>query len=139
MGYPTRFGEFRRALASLAKVPAVISQPVADGIQKIVKRNFRQGVDPYGNAYEPLTPGSIARGRRNPPLRKFANVASVRPLGPAGVAVTVAHPQAGFHQTGTTHMAKRIVFPDRDVPAEWKAIIEREFKKAIRLRMQGAA
>ncbi len=139
MGYPKNFGEYARALNELAKVPAEISTPVAKSIQADMRRKFRLGQDPYGKAYAPLRPASLDRGRTPPPLRKYARFAEATPLAGAGVSVSVSHPQAGFHQTGTANMAKRIVVPDRAVPKAWTEMIATEFRKSLRRRVGGGA
>jgi hypothetical protein len=135
VGTPKNFGQFARALRELAKVPSAIAAPVAHALTARMRRDFRSGQDAYGRAYAPLAPASLARGRTPPPLRKYARFANVTPLPSVGVAMLVTHPQAGFHQTGTTHMPKRIVVPDGVVPAEWRRIIDREFKRAVKAKV----
>lgn len=134
MGTPRNFGQFAQSLRTLTQVASEISTHVAVQIEKRMRRGFRQGTDAYGRPYAGLKPASIRRGRRPPPLRKFAKFAHARPLPGAGVALIVDHPQAGFHQTGTQHMAKRIVVPDRATPPEWRTMIDRELKRALRMR-----
>lgn len=134
MGTPKNFGQFAQSLNTLTKMASEISTHVAVQIERRMKRGFRQGTDPYGRPYAGLLPSSIARGRKPPPLRKFAKHAHARPLPGAGVALVVDHPQAGFHQTGTRHMAQRIVVPDRATPPEWRSMIDRELKRALRMR-----
>lgn len=134
MGTPRNFGQFAQSLRTLTKVASEIATHVAVQIERRMKRGFRQGTDPYGRAYAGLMPASLKRGRKPPPLRKFAKVAHARPLPGAGVALTIEHPQAGFHQTGTSRMAKRIVVPDRATPPEWRTMIDRELKRALRAR-----
>jgi len=138
MGTPRKFGEFARALRELARVPAQISKPVAAAITKQMRRDFAAGVDPYQRTYTPLTASSLKRGRRPPPLRKYRSYSTARPLPGGGIAMVNVHPQAGFHQTGTSRMAKRIVLPDGVVPAAWSAIIRKEFKAAVKRRVGGA-
>jgi len=135
MGTPRNFGQFAQALRALAKVPSATAAPVAAALTREMRKNFRAGQDAYGRAYSPLLPTSLARGRRPPPLRKYARFASVKPLPSVGVAFVVDHPQAGFHQTGTRYMAKRIVVPDGSLPATWRRIVEREFKRLVKARL----
>lgn len=135
MGLPTRFGQYARALRELTRVPSQIAAPVAAALTREMRKNFRAGQDAYGRAYASLLPTSLARGRTPPPLRKYARFASVRPLPSVGVAFVVDHPQAGFHQTGTRFMAQRIVVPDGALPATWRAVVEREFKRMVKVRM----
>lgn len=48
------------------------------------------------------------------------------------MTVQVTHPQAGFHQTGTRRMAKRIVLPDGVLPATWRAVLQRHLARETR-------
>lgn len=135
MATPRRFGRFRQAVAELARVPAALAKPVAAAIQRDMRAKLRAGQDPYGTAYAPLTAGSLRRGRKPPPLRRYAPLARAMPSQGAGVSIVIDHPQAGFHQTGTSQMAKRIVIPDRGIPAAWRAAIERAYKAELRRRL----
>lgn len=135
MARPTKFGQFARALRELAKVPAKVARDAAADITKIMRRNFAAGLDPYGRPYAALTEGSIKRGRRPPPLRKFRRAAKAMPLSGSGISIQIDHPQAGFHQTSTSRMAKRIVMPDGAVPATWREAIQKRLTQSIRERL----
>lgn len=139
MGTPRKFGEFARAVRSLAQVPSVVAGKVAPKITRLMRSEMRSGRSPYGTPYAPLTPGSLDRGRVPPPLRRMAGSLSARPQRGSGIALLVGHPQAGFHQTGTSRMAKRLVLPDRAVPRSWQAAIDQAFKAAVSARMKGTA
>lgn len=129
---PTRFGQFARALRELSRVPARVASASAEDIGKLMRRGFRAGVDPYLRAYAPLTVGSLRRGRTPPPLRTYARHVRAEALRGAGISVRVEHPQVGFHQTGTLHMAQRIVLPDGPVPAGWSAAIRKHIEREVR-------
>ncbi len=135
MAKPRNFGQFARALRELAKVPAQVASEAAGDITKIMKRNVGAGLDPYGRAYSPLRPASIDRGRRAPPLRKYRRTLHADPMGSAGISLHADHPQAGFHQTGTSRMAKRIVLPDGPIPATWRAALQKRLHEAVRARL----
>lgn len=135
MGTPTRFGQFARALRELSRVPSDVARTAAPAITKIMRRSMRGGLDPYQRQYAPLTESSLARGRRPPPLRRMARTMSAKPMRGAGIAMHADHPQAGFHQTGTSRMVARIVLPDGVVPAAWRAEIGKAFKRALRARV----
>jgi len=136
---PRRFGEFARALRALARVPSDVARAAAVEIERVWRATQRAGLTPYGGAYAPLTAGSLERGRRPPPLRKYARTASVRAMAGAGIALRQSHPQAGFHQTGTRPMARRIVVPDRGLPRSWQRTIAAQFRRTIKRRLAGAA
>lgn len=135
MSTPTKFGQFARALRELAKVPARVAREAAGDITKLMRKNFAAGRDPYGRAYAPLTAGSLQRGRRPPPLRKFRSRAVATPMAGSGISIRINHPQAGFHQTGTSRMAQRIVMPDGPVPAPWRAAIAKRLHDAVKERL----
>ncbi len=135
MGLPNRFGQFARALRELAKVPAQVARDASADITKIMRKNFASGLDPYGRAFAPLTESSIKRGRRPPPLRKFRRAAKATPLSGSGISIQIDHPQAGFHNTGTSRMAKRMVMPDGALPAAWREAIQKRLTRAIRERL----
>lgn len=135
MSRPTTFGQFARALRELAKVPAQVSRLGAQDITKLMRKNVGAGLDPYARAYAPLTAGSIARGRRPPPLRKFRRTLSAKPMSGGGIAMHADHPQAGFHQTGTSRMAKRIVLPDGALPAAWREALKKRLTQAVKARL----
>lgn len=139
-GTAKKSGEFRRALASLAKVPAQVAREAAGDIDNLLDRQFATGTDPYGKAWAPLRPASLARGRKPPPLSRGRVRASARayPLGGSGIGIEVSDGTAGFHNTGTSRMAKRRLLPDRALPAKWQAAIDKRFRAAVRQRL-GAA
>lgn len=132
MGTPRNFGEYAQALRSLARVPAQVASDAAPDIERDWRSKLAAGQDPYGNAYAALREASLARGRRPPPLHKYAEFAHIRVLPGAGLAMIIDHEQAGFHQTGTSRMVKRIVLPNRGVPAAWKLIIKARMNARIR-------
>lgn len=138
-GTPRNFGEFARAIAALAKVPASVSRSGAVEIQRMMRKDFAAGRDAYGRAYAPLRPASLDRGRRPPPLRKYGRTATAAPLAGSGITISQSHPQAGFHQTGTSRMAKRVVIPDGTLPATWRAAIKAQFGAKVRKTMGRAA
>lgn len=140
-GVAKRFGEFARALAALANVPAQVAKEAAGDIDKLIDRQFATGTDPYERRWAPLRPASLLRGRKPPPLSRGRVRASARafPLGGAGIGLEVSDGTAGFHNTGTSRMAKRRLLPDRALPAKWRAAIEKRYKAQLRKRLQGAA
>lgn len=139
-GVARRFGEYARALAALAKVPATTAREAAGDIDKLLDKQFATGTDPYSKRWAPLRPASLLRGRKPPPLSRGRVRASARayPLSGAGIGLEVSDGTAGFHNTGTSRMAKRRLLPDRALPVKWKDAIEKRYKAALR-RQLGAA
>jgi len=44
---------------------------------------------------------------------------------------------AGYHQSGTSRMPARPIFPDGALPANWAAVIDRAVRDALRTRSRG--
>lgn len=129
------FGHLAQLIAGLARVPSRVSRDVAQDIRRRITRQFTTETDPYGNAWAPYTAGSIRRGRRPPLLTDTARMRRgirVRPSSGAGVEITVPAPYAGFHQTGTSTMARRAILPYGTLPRAWSAAIQRRLTAAVR-------
>lgn len=116
----------RRTLGQLAKVPSQASQAVATELTKLLQQEYAAGTDPYGKQWAALKPSTLARGRRPPPLDATGRMKSSTkavPLSGGGVGL-VADSPANFHQSGTRKMAKRMILPDKGLPAAWKQAID---------------
>lgn len=130
---------FSRALAELATVPSQIAPAVAKRINREIQKNFDAGVDPYGRAWAPLRPRTLAKGRHPPPLthtRKGRRSVRAFATQNAGVAITVGVDYMGIHQAGDPpRMVSRKFLPSRSLPAAWKAIWQDELTKLTRRRL----
>lgn len=127
----------RRALGQLAKVPAQASVEAAAGINRLLKQEYANGTDPYGKAWAPLKPSTIAKGRRPPPLTASGTMRAgtvAKPMPGGGIQLEAPSP-ANFHQYGTKVMAKRAILPDKGLPATWKAEIDKAVQAAIKRTM----
>jgi hypothetical protein len=96
-------------------------------ITRALQSQFRQGVDPYGSPWAPLSPNT--RGRKPPPLTdtgKLKQGTKARPGvgGRAGLHLVLGAEYGIFHQTGTRNMPARRILPTRGMPAEWRGILE---------------
>ena len=135
----TRMGHLADRVADLAEVPSRASAAIARDLEGLIADEFDAGADPYGQPWKPLAAATVARGRTAPPLTDTAAMRAssrVRPMRPAGVAVTIDHPAAP-HQTGWSGPQgtgpKRTILPDRaELPPDWQDVIadrvEAEFK-----------
>ncbi len=124
----------RRTLGQLAKVPAQASTEAAAGINRLIQQEYSGGTDPYGKAWAPLKPSTLAKGRSAPPLTATERMRAgtkARPLPGGGVALEAPSP-ANFHQYGTKVMAKRAILPDKGMPAAWKAEVDKAVTAAIK-------
>jgi len=124
----------RRTLAALAKVPAQAAPEAAKGISKLLQQEYAQGTDPYGKQWAELKASTLARGRRPPPLTASGQMrrgTKAKPMSGAGIALEAPSP-ANYHQSGTHVMAKRMILPDKGLPAAWRAEIDSAVKKTIK-------
>jgi phage gpG-like protein len=131
----------QKTLERLAYVPRKVAVIAAPRLTKLVQAQFRAGVDPYGVAWRPLRPATIAKGRRSPPLtdtRRLRNgtKASARSGGRAGLVLKAGAPYGAFHQVGfrvgRTRVAPRRIFPQRGLPAAWRAVLDAAARQAAR-------
>ena len=98
-------GRIGAHVESLADVPRVASELVSERLAQLVQLEFDAGVDPFGVAWAPLAPATVARGRHAPPLtdtRQLRESLLVYPSAAGGVRMSIGtadHP-AGPHQDG---------------------------------------
>lgn len=127
----------RNALRELTKVPALASRDGAAAIERLWRRNYRAGLDPYGNAWAPLAPRTIAKkGHDRIMIETGATLAETRaaPLPGAGISLRTGH-KAAWHMTPTENRPARKVMPAHGLPATWRAAL----KKIVERRMKAAA
>jgi phage virion morphogenesis protein len=96
---------------------------IGEAITSNVKLGFREGRDPWGRAWEPLTETTISRRRRGSsfPLRDtgtLANSINYQLQGSDGVRIGPSDHagKAGMHQFGGT-TSPRSMFPNKQIPA----------------------
>lgn len=123
-----------KSLAALAKVPALISTRVAGDLNARLQAGFSAGTDPYGQAWAPLAPATLAKGRFPPPLTDTGALrggAKLIPF-PSGLRLGSTPGYGQLHMSGTSRMPKRRWFPDAGLPASWREIIQRHFSALVR-------
>lgn len=127
----------RAALRELTKVPALASADGAKAIERLWRRNYRAGLDPYGNAWAPNAPSTIARkGHARVMQETGATLRETRvaPLPGAGMKATTGY-KAAWHMRATDNRPARKVMPAHGLPATWRA----ELKKIVEKRLKAAA
>ena len=136
----SRMGHLADRVADLAEVPSRASAAIAGDLEGLIQDEFDAGTDPYGQPWKALAPATVARGRTAPPLTDTGAMrasAHVRPMRPAGVALSIDHPAAP-HQTGWsgpqgTGPARPILPARSELPPDWQDVIadrvEAEFKR----------
>jgi phage gpG-like protein len=115
-----------QAVRQLARVPSQAAAEASADIAELVEQEFAAGVDPYGQAWAPLAPATIAKGRSAPPLTDTGAMRGgfeARPMSGAGIAVSFDVDYAAFHQTGTANMPARPPLPDHGLPDTWRRAI----------------
>jgi len=121
-----------RALNELATVPSKAAPFAAEAIEQLIQKEFDDGANPYGAAWAPLAPATVARGRSAPPLTdtgELRNVSVTAAQG-AGIRIELGESYGAFHQVGTGRMPARPILPTGPLPAEWSAAIDRAIEEA---------
>lgn len=111
-----------RSLRQLASVPARVSADAAPVVTDLIAQQFTDGVDPYGEPWEPHAEATVKRWGEHPILDLSGRMksVSVAPLSGAGIGVSLGADYSRFHQTGTKTMPARRILPDnRGLPATW--------------------
>lgn len=134
-------GQLQRNLRKLAEVPSRAAPTVAYELGRLMAEEFDAGVDPYGNAWAPLAPSTIERGRFDPPLTDTHAMRGgfhAEPQPGAGVAISFDVPYVLPHQTGfrnartRTRVPARPLLPTNTMPARWNEAIKATVEEAIR-------
>jgi hypothetical protein len=126
-------------VASMASIPSRISRRVSEELVPLIEKQFEDGVDPYGNAWEPLSEATVSKGRSPPPLTEtgaMRDSLSIKPLQSSGISVTLDHPalphQTGWQGSQGTGPARPILPINGELPPEWGAMIERITSEEMR-------
>ena len=130
MGFSGDIGAIERLgqrFAELATVPSRAAREASEDIQTLIDDEYSHGADPYGSAWAPLRPSTLATGRTPPPLTASSDMrdgTEVHPMSGAGIDVSIDEPYWVFHQTGTARMAARPILPDgTELPPSWVSAI----------------
>jgi hypothetical protein len=137
----SKLGKFASNLRKLAEVPARVAKEGAREIEALIKSEFANSVDPYGNAWAPLLESTIKRKGGNDTILvrsgETAREVSVTPNAGAGIKIRISD-FMGFHMTGTKWMTARRPLPVNTLPATWTAALRRVSENVFRETM-GAA
>lgn len=134
----SHMGQLAANLGRLAEVPSRASRRASAAIAELVEEEFQAGADPYGNAWTPLAPSTLARGRTPPPLTdtgRMRESVAVQPMRGAGVSITIEHPAAP-HQTGWSgpqgNGPARPILPGRTFPRRWREAIDAAIDESVK-------
>jgi len=150
-----RLDDLRRRAAGVASPSfrAQLAERLALVTTKLLADEFRNSVNPYGQAWKPVFRNrgrdrrarGGARGQRaDKPLvdtgrLRAAALAPPRVSG-ALVTVSIAVDYASYHQDGTSKIARRQIVPDAagGLGPVWQRAFERETSQAVQDAMKGA-
>lgn len=122
-----------KAIGELSSVPSQASKEAAKEIERLIRRQFSTGTDPYGKPW-----ANLSTGGRSYLLKTRHLIASihVKPRAGAGIVVTVDTTYAKYLQTGTARMPARKILPENRLPRSWELAIERAIERVAKRRWQ---
>lgn len=134
------FQRLHGTLRALSEVPSRAAADASVRIAGLIDESFDAGTDPYGRAWAPLRPYTLAKGRFPPPLTDSGAMRAsvdVKPTAGAGIEVTIGTDYATFHQTGTRDMVQRQILPQSGgLAPSWReaiaAAVRAAMSKAVR-------
>lgn len=137
MAGPGAAVKYRAVLRQLAAVPARLSERSALAITRLWRANYAAGQDPYGAAWAPNAPSTIAHkghGRVMQETGETMDETRAVPMAGAGVSLRTG-PRAAWHLEATANRPARPVLPLRGVPPTWRQAMQRiaieEARKAV--------
>lgn len=137
-------GRLQQTIRRLSDLPRAVAEEAAEPLNRVIAEQFRNGTDPYGKPWAPVTATTLARRRvsKDPtPLtdtRALRSGTEVEPRarGRAGLTIKTGAPYAYFHQVGFRVHGRKVqsrpVLPDRGIPAVWKRILDDAARRAAR-------
>lgn len=130
----------RRTVEELGQLPRKLAAAAAPDITRELRNEFLNGCDPYGTPWAALKPSTL-RKHGPPPLTDTTRARSgtkAEPMtsGRIGLTLVAGARYLAFHQIGfrvhKTRVPARRVFPNRGLPAAWRAILLRRARELAR-------
>jgi hypothetical protein len=137
-------GQLQRVLDRLIELPRKLAAEVKPDLDRLLDAEFAAGRDPYGRAWAPLRPATIATGRRPPPLTGFTRElrdgtrVTLGRGNSAGLRIAVGAPYGYFHQVGYVNarsgrrVPPRRILPQQGIPAAWRLALQRAASRLAR-------
>ena len=143
----SEIGRLERVLDRLMDLPRKVAAEAKPEIDRLLRQQFRQGVDPYGKPWARLRPATLAMGRRPPPLSDTKRLRDGTKVvlgggNRAGLRVQVGAPygyfaQVGFRNARTGRMVPaRRILPQFGMPRAWSAALHRAASRIARRAAQ---
>jgi len=139
-------GRLKETIRRLSDLPRATAVEAKAPIDKLIRAEFRDGLDPYGRPWAPLAASTLARGRRPPPLTdtrvlRDGTTVSLRGGGRAGLLIKLGAPYGYFAQVGfrvgKTRVPPRRVLPQYGLPVAWKLALRDAARRAARKAVRG--
>ena len=133
-----KFGDLRKRIAKLAGAAEQVARESAEPIAEHIRTQWREGYGPAGRKWEELAASTLKRNqprRQQSPLLFTGAMFDSLTATVDGKQITfhVSPTYASFHQSGTSRMPARPIFPaaGAQVPPRWSAILRDAAKRAI--------
>lgn len=122
MSGPSAAVKYRKVARELQKVPARISAEAAPAIQRMWRKTYRAGQDPYGVKLAPLAASTIRKKGHDKILietgESYDNT-RVSTLPGAGIQLTTGE-KLQWHLEATENRPERPMLPLRGIPPAWR-------------------
>jgi phage gpG-like protein len=128
--FPSRFGQIAKAKRLAERALPAIRVEVSHTIEGLVAEGFAQERSPARERWAPRVPPTGTwpildlSGRGKKAFR-------VRVTGKS-IEIENTTPYMGYHQTGTRNMVARKMLPDRALPPQWRAAIDRTARRVLK-------
>ncbi len=127
------FADLAAILEELEGIPSRVSSEVAQGINALLKEEFDNGTDPYGNPWTPLLPQTIRRKGGDTRILRDTDALSSGTIAKAsqGAGVEIVSIEYGQY-----HQATRQILPEGELPTAWQDVIEQATERAFKKVMK---
>ena len=137
-------GRLQQTIRRLSDLPRATAEEAQEPLNRLLREEFRNGTDPYGRAWAPVKPSTIARRLRSKSATPLTDTGAgrdgtgvdLREGGRAGLTIRTGAPYLYFHQVGfrvgRTQVPARPVLPDRGLPASWRRVLDAAARRAAR-------
>lgn len=138
-------GRLQDTLRRLGEVPRRAAAIASPKLTRLLQRQYRTGVDPYGRPWAPLRPATLQRHGPPPLTDTRAMRAGTRAMVPrphyAGIRLVVGAPYGYFHQVGFRVHGRRVparrILPQYGLPATWLRVLQDAARQAARAAARG--
>lgn len=131
--------KYRNVASALLKVPSRVSAEAAPAIERMWRKTYRAGQDPYGRPWAKLAPSTVARKGHDTIMvetKATYNETRVRPLPGAGLGLSTGY-KAQWHLEATDNRPARPVLPLHGLPAPWRERLKRIYVEAGKRAVRG--